>query len=77
MDEEPGYSKYDYHNKDADNSRSGHSQETMHTSYGGMEIDILRDRKGEFEPQIVKKVSAKYSCGFSSLLDSSIIVNEI
>ena len=23
-----------------------------------------------------KKVSAKYSCGFSNLLDSSIIVNE-
>lgn len=27
----------------------------MHTSYGDMEIDIHRDRKGEFEPQIVKK----------------------
>ena len=27
----------------------------MHTSYGDMEIDIPRDRKGEFEPQIVKK----------------------
>ena len=27
----------------------------MHTSYGDMEIDVPRDRKGEFEPQIVKK----------------------
>lgn len=27
----------------------------MHTSYGDMEIDIPRDRKGEFEPQVVKK----------------------
>ncbi len=27
----------------------------MHTSYGDMEIDIPRDRNGEFEPQIVKK----------------------
>ena len=27
----------------------------MHTSYGDMDIDIPRDRKGEFEPQIVKK----------------------
>ena len=27
----------------------------MHTSYGDMESDIPRDRKGEFEPQIVKK----------------------
>ena len=57
MDEELGYSKYDYRNKETDNSRNGHSQKTMHTSYGDMEIDIPRDRKGEFEPQIVKKVS--------------------
>ena len=55
MDEELGYSKYDYRNKETDNSRNGRSQKTMHTSYGDMEIDIPRDRKGEFEPQIVKK----------------------
>lgn len=55
MDEELGYSKYDYRNKDTDNSRNGHSQKTMHTTYGDMEIDIPRDRKGGFEPQIVKK----------------------
>lgn len=55
MDEELGYSKYDYRNKDTDNSRNGHSQKTMHTSYGDMEIDIPRDRKGEFEPQVIKK----------------------
>ena len=55
MNEELGYSKYDYRNKDTDNSRNGHSQKTMHTSYGDMEIDIPRDRKGEYEPQVVKK----------------------
>ena len=27
----------------------------MHTSYGDMEIDVPRDRKGEFEPQVIKK----------------------
>ena len=37
MDEELGYSKYDYRNKETDNSRNGHSQKTMHTSYGDME----------------------------------------
>lgn len=55
MDEELGYSKYDYSNKDTDNSWNGHSSKTMHTSYGDMEIDIPRDRNGEFEPQVVKK----------------------
>ena len=55
LDQELGYSKYDYRNKETDNSRNGHSQKTMHTSYGDMDLDIPRDRKGEFEPQIIKK----------------------
>ena len=55
MNEELGYSRYDYRNKETDKSRNGHSQKTMHTSYGDMEIDIPRDRKGEYEPQVVKK----------------------
>ena len=55
LNEELGYSKYDYRNKDTDNSRNGHSKKTMHTSYGDMDVAIPRDRKGDFEPQIVKK----------------------
>ena len=55
LDEELGYSKYDYRNKDTENSRNGYSKKTMHTSYGDMDINVPRDRKGEFEPQVVKK----------------------
>jgi len=55
LDEELGYSKYDYRNKDTDNSRNGHSSKKMHTSYGDMDVAIPRDRKGEFEPQVIKK----------------------
>ena len=55
LDQELGYSKYDYRNKETDNSRNGHSQKTMHTSYGDMQIEVPRDRNGEFQPQIVKK----------------------
>lgn len=55
LDEEPGYSNYDYRNKDTDNSRNGHSSKTMHTSYGDMELAVPRDRNGEYEPQLVKK----------------------
>lgn len=54
MDEELGYSIYDYCNKDTDNSQNGHSSKTMHTSYGDMEIDIPRGCNGEFEPQVIK-----------------------
>lgn len=55
LNEELGYSKYDYRNKDTNNSRNGHSQKTMHTSYGDMDISIPRDRDGEYEPQLIKK----------------------
>ena len=55
LDEKFGYSEYDYRNKNTDNSRNGHSQKTMHTSYGNMDIAIPRDRNGEYAPQLIKK----------------------
>jgi putative transposase len=55
LDEELGYSKYDYRNKQTDNSRNGYSEKTLKTSLGDLELSIPRDRKGEFEPQLVKK----------------------
>ena len=55
LDDELGYSKYDYRNKDTENSRNGYSRKTVKTSAGGVEIAVPRDRNGEFEPQIIKK----------------------
>lgn len=55
LEDELGYSKYDYRNKETDNSRNGYSEKTIKTSLGDMDISIPRDRKGEFEPQIIKK----------------------
>jgi len=33
LDEELGYSRYDYRNKETDNSRNGHSSKTLRTSF--------------------------------------------
>ena len=55
LDDELGYSKYDYKNKDTDNSRNGHSSKTLRTSFGDVEVSVPRDRKGEYEPQLLKK----------------------
>ena len=55
LDDELGYSKYDYKNKDTDNSRNGHSSKTLRTSFGDVEVSVPRDRKSEFEPQLLKK----------------------
>ena len=55
MDESLGYGKYDYKNKDTDNSRNGHSKKNLRTSFGEVEVSVPRDRKGEFDPQLIKK----------------------
>jgi transposase-like protein len=55
MDNELGYTKYDYSNKDTDNSRNGYSKKNVVSSMGQIALDIPRDRNAEFEPQIVKK----------------------
>ena len=55
LDEQLGYSKYDYRNKEVDNSRNGFSKKTLKTSFVDTEISVPRDRNGEFEPQLVKK----------------------
>jgi len=55
LDEELGYTKYDFRNKETENSRNGHSKKTVKSSFGEIEIDIPRDRKGDFEPQLLKK----------------------
>ena len=55
LDDELGYSRYDYRNKNTENSRNGHSSKTLRTSFGDVEVAVPRDRKGEFEPQLLKK----------------------
>ena len=55
LDDELGYGKYDYKNKNTSNSRNGHSSKTLRTSFGDVEVSIPCDRKGEFEPQVLKK----------------------
>lgn len=55
LEEDLGYSRYDYKNKSTDNSRNGHSSKNLRTSFGDVEVSVPRDRKGEFEPQLLKK----------------------
>jgi len=55
LDAELGYAKYDSRNKETTNSRNGYSEKTVKGSMGDIEIQVPRDRKGAFEPQLVKK----------------------
>jgi len=55
LQEDLGYSKYDYKNKETTNSRNGHSKKTIKSDHGNIDIKVPRDRDGEFSPKIVKK----------------------
>ena len=55
MDEALGYGKYDSSSKSVDNSRNGYSKKTVKTELGPVEINIPRDRNGEFEHKIIPK----------------------
>jgi len=50
-----GYEKHAIEGNNSGNSRNGKSKKTIHTETESFEIEIPRDREGEFEPQFVKK----------------------
>jgi putative transposase len=50
-----GYEKHDIQKKQTTNSRNGKSKKTIISEYGEHEIEVPRDRQGEFEPVVVKK----------------------
>jgi putative transposase len=52
---ELGYEKHSPEGKNNGNSRNGKSSKTIKTDHGDLAITIPRDRKNEFEPQIVRK----------------------
>lgn len=55
MDVQLGYDKYDVSEKQTENSRNGYSKKTIKSELGAVELNIPRDRNGEFEPKIVPK----------------------
>lgn len=58
MGEHLGRGKYDRQtdiDQDDRNYRNGYSKKTLRSSFGDVDLDVPRDRKAEFEPQIVKK----------------------
>lgn len=56
-----GYAKDDVENKNTDNSRNGYSPKTIKSEFREVEIQVPRDRKGEFKPQIIPKYQRNVS----------------
>ena len=45
------------------NKRNGHSPKTLKSQYGEFQVDVPRDRNGEFEPKLIPK----YQCDISGI----------
>jgi len=59
LDDHLGYDKHQP--SSANNSRNGYSSKRLITEDGSFEIDIPRDRAGDFEPQLVKKHQTRFT----------------
>lgn len=55
MDTQLGYDKYDISEKQTQNSRNGYSKKTVKSELGTVELNIPRDRNGEYDPKIIPK----------------------
>jgi putative transposase len=68
MTDHLGYEKHEKTAEPTGNSRNGKSSKKVQTNNGEVEIEIPRDRNGEFEPQLVKKHQKRFD-----LFDDKII----
>src|SRR5918998_4249282 len=55
-----GYEKHDSKGNNSGNSRNGSTPKTLKGKRGQVEIEVPRDRNGEFEPKLVKKNQTRF-----------------
>ncbi|MDD3279208.1 MAG: IS256 family transposase [Lachnospiraceae bacterium] len=55
MDASLGYTKNNKQDTESENKRNGYSPKTVKSQYGEFQVDIPRDRAGNFDPKIIPK----------------------
>lgn len=58
LSEHLGYEPYEAKGRNSGNSRNGHYSKKIRTSAGETEVDVPRDRKGEYQPGVLKKYAS-------------------
>ena len=54
LEDHLGYDKYDNKNKNTKNSRNGYRSKKVKSDFGEIQINIPRDRNGDFEPKVIR-----------------------
>jgi putative transposase len=60
LTEHLGYERHERSTTRKNNSRNGYSKKTLTTAQGRLELEIPRDRDGEFEPQLVQRHQTRF-----------------
>ena len=63
LDASLGYEKNQKGDRITSDKRNGHSPKTLKSQYGEFQVDVPRDRNGEFEPKLIPK----YQCDISGI----------
>ena len=61
LTEHLGYAKGDAAEKNTDNARNGSTSKSLKGEFGEIELETPRDRKGEFEPRLIKKHQTRFT----------------
>lgn len=69
MTDHLGYEKHSPKGKNTGNSRNGHSKKTILSDSDKMDLKVPRDRRGDFNPQIIKKRQSRFD-GFDDKIIS-------
>ena len=64
-----GYEKHAAEGKNSGNSRNGTSEKKLKTNFGEVDVRVPRDRKGGFEPRLVRKYQTRFN-GFDEQIIS-------
>ena len=62
-----GYEKHDASGRNSGNSRNGSSRKRVKTDGSEVEVQVPRDRNGEFEPQLIAKHQRRWD-GFDETI---------
>ncbi|MEC1696602.1 transposase, partial [Schinkia azotoformans] len=55
IEEQLGYEKHQRRSDEPSNYRNGSTKRKLKTQFGEVEVNVPRDRKGSYEPQILNK----------------------
>lgn len=60
MTDHLGYEKNDPKGNNSGNSRNGNGKKSIKGDFGELEIEVPRDRNGDFDPQLIKKRQTRF-----------------